>query len=116
MELQIVTTYYVNGIPIPEKRNYFEGKIYAICSFKTDKIYIGKTIQPLHKRFYQHMDSFRRGNMECSSSEIIKHGDAYIELIEQYPSCSKTQLTKKENEHIRKNKDICVNCFTNTNI
>ena len=113
MELQIVTTYYVNGIAIPEKRKYFDGKIYAICSFKTDKIYIGKTIQSLHKRFFQHMDRFRAGDNTCSSYEIIKYGDAYIELLEEYPSCSKNQLTKKENEHIRKNKEICVNCFTN---
>jgi hypothetical protein len=114
MELQIVTTYYVNGIPIPEKSKYFNGKIYAICSYKTDKIYIGQTIQPLHKRFYQHMNRFREGDRQCASSEILKYGDAYIELIEQYPSCTKSQLDKKEREHIKKNKHICVNCFTNT--
>jgi hypothetical protein len=114
MELQIVSTYYVNGISTPEKSKYFKGKIYTIRSFKTDKIYIGSTTQLLHKRFYQHMDSFRRGNMCCSSSEIIKYGDAYIELLESYPSFTKEELTKKERECIRKNKDICVNCFTNT--
>jgi hypothetical protein len=114
MESQIVSTYYVNGISMPIKKNYFDGKIYAIRSFKTDKIYIGSTIQLLNKRFYQHMDRFRTGDMSCSSSEIIKYGDAYIELVELYPSFTKNQLFAEEMKHIRKNKDICVNCFTNT--
>ena len=113
MDIQIISKYFINGIPFPETNNYFKCKIYVIRSFKTDKIYIGKTIQPLHKRFYEHMNNFRRGNMVCSSSEIIKYGDAYIELIEQYQSFTKNGLHKKETEYIRKNKDICVNCFTN---
>jgi hypothetical protein len=106
------TTYYINGIQILQKRNYFEGKIYVIRSYKTDDIYIGSTIQPLHKRFYQHMERYRVGDIACSSSQIIQNGDAYIELIEKYPSCSKSELIKKERDYIRKNKDICVNCFS----
>jgi len=36
-----------------------------------------------------------------SSSEMIKHGDAYIELIEAYPCNNREELCKREGEIMR---------------
>ncbi|MEI8137910.1 MAG: hypothetical protein WCH21_11345, partial [Bacteroidota bacterium] len=39
--------------------------------------------------------------MDCSSKEIIKHPDAYIELLENYACTDKNQLNRREGELIR---------------
>lgn len=85
--------------------DYANGQIYAIRSNLTDKIYIGSTAQPLHKRFYQH--KMHKAH-DCTSREIIKHADAYIELIENFPCQSKKELNRREGQHIR-NTENCVN-------
>lgn len=85
--------------------NYKNGKIYCIRSHKTDKIYIGSTTQILCKRMTGH----KRKLQNCTSKIIMSYGDAYIELIEEYPCKNKMELNKKEGEYIRKFKDICVN-------
>lgn len=82
---------------------YQRGQIYSIRSHQTDLIYIGSTTQPLHKRFAQH----KGPSNKCSSAEIIKYEDAYIELLEDYPCDSKKALNKREGYLIR-NMD-CVN-------
>jgi hypothetical protein len=41
--------------------------------------------------------------------EILKYGDAYIELLEEYPCENVQQLHKKEGEHIRACKADIVN-------
>ena len=86
--------------------NYKNGKIYSIRSFLTDDIYIGSTTQPLSVKMALHRSNYRNGKY-CSSCEILKHDDAYIELIEEYPCDSKEQLTKREGELIRGTR--CVN-------
>ena len=83
--------------------DYANGQVYSIRSHLTDQIYIGSTAQPLHKRFYQH-----KKNKASTSREIIKYGDAYIELIENYPCNSKKELNRREGQHIR-NTENCVN-------
>ena len=93
---------------------YQNGKIYCIRSPSTDKIYIGSTIeQYLSNRFGGHNRDYKRflnGNRKnVSSFEIIKLGDAYIELLEAYPCNSKLELCKKEGELIRLHSDNCVN-------
>ena len=35
-----------------EKRDYQQGKIYTIKSLTSDDVYVGSTIQPLHRRMY----------------------------------------------------------------
>jgi hypothetical protein len=84
--------------------DYANGQVYAIRSHLTDQIYIGSTAQPLHKRLYQH----KMNSNTCTSVEIIKHGDAYIELIENFPCQSKKELNRREGQHIR-NTENCVN-------
>jgi hypothetical protein len=83
--------------------NYQNGKIYAIRSYQTDEIYIGSTTQELSKRLYEH----KIPSNPTASKEIIQHGDAYIELLEEYPCDNKQQLLRREGQLIRENN--CVN-------
>ena len=73
--------------------DYKNGKIYAIRSHQTEQIYIGSTTQPLTKRLSKHKAQ------NCSSRLILQYEDAYIELIENFPCESKTDL---ENDFILK--------------
>lgn len=94
--------------------DYQNGKIYTLRSHQTDDIYIGSTIQPLsvrlggHKRAYKnHKDGKYQYDV---SFNILDHGDAYIELLENYPCNDKNELTRREGELIRQinciNKDV----------
>jgi hypothetical protein len=85
-----------------EQNKYQRGVIYAIRSHKTNDVYLGSTTQPLHKRLHQH-----KCYNETSSAEILKHGDAYIELVENFPCNSKAELNKREGWYIRHSD--CVN-------
>ncbi len=100
-----------------EKANIYQrGKIYKIVSDQTDKIYIGSTtLKYLCARMNQHRMDFKKKEQNkinghyCSSSEILKFGDAKIILIETYPCNSKDELHAKEQYYIDLNKAICVN-------
>jgi hypothetical protein len=81
--------------------NFANGKIYAIRSHQTEQIYVGSTTQPLSVRFGGHK------RQTCSSREIMKFEDCYIELLENYPCADKNELNRREGELIR-NMD-CVN-------
>ena len=85
--------------------NYQNGKIYCIRSHQTDKIYIGSTCSPLHKRFYDHRKKYKcwKNNKYgyTSSYELMEYEDVYIELLEEYPCNNKMELCKKEGEYIR---------------
>lgn len=73
--------------------SYQHGNIYKITSNETEQIYIGSTIQPLHKRLIQHRNKYKRyknGTYHyLSSFEIVKYDDAIIILIENYPCKTK---------------------------
>ena len=78
--------------------NYQQGRIYSIRSVSNpDLIYIGSTTQTLSRRFSSH----KRKNSKCSSREIITIGDAYIELIENFPCNDIYELEARENIHMR---------------
>ena len=85
--------------------DYKQGKVYCLRSHQTDDVYIGSTIQPLHKRLYGHKVSYKRwkeGKFGCLTSfEIIKHDDCYIELLEECPCDNKNQLERREGQLIR---------------
>ena len=92
--------------------NYSDGKIYAIRSHQTDKVYIGSTTQLLSKRFYEHKKSYERYIKDqkkayITSFEMFKYNDCYIELIKNYPCKNKEELSKEEGALIRKMN--CVN-------
>jgi hypothetical protein len=92
-------------------RNYSQGLIYAIRSYLTSKIYIGSTTQELSKRMTHHRWNFKywqtNGDKYLTSFEIIKYGDAYIELLEMCPCVNRMELERREGELIREND--CVN-------
>lgn len=94
--------------------DYKNGKIYTIRSHQTDKFYIGSTTQPLSKRFHCHKSKYKNyldGKTNyITSFDIIKYGDAYIELLEAYPCDNKMMLLKREGECIRAEPN-CVNKF-----
>jgi hypothetical protein len=85
--------------------NYQNGKIYAIRTYQTEEIYIGSTCSPLYKRLYKHKHSLKRWKKGkagyTTSYKILEYGDAYIELIENYPCNSKEELRRREGEEIR---------------
>ena len=83
--------------------NYANGKIYQIISPNHPLPYIGSTTQPLCKRMSCHRALLHK----CSSRVLIEAGDAYIELIEDYPCDNKEQLNRREGEIMRERK--CVN-------
>jgi len=84
-------------------RDYQQGKVYVIRSPHTDDEYIGSTIQTLCQRMSGH-----RANKNCRSHLIIDAGDAYIELIEEYPCDNIEQLRRREGEIIR-SRPNCIN-------
>lgn len=89
--------------------NYQNGKIYALKSHQTENIYIGSTTQKLCQRLGKHRRTYEIYGGECSSKEILKYPDYYIELIENCPCNSKEELLAREGYYIRKYKDKCVN-------
>jgi hypothetical protein len=76
--------------------------IYAIRSSQTDKYYVGSTTRTLAYRFSLHK---RTG--ETTSQEIIKYGDAYIELIEE---CDIEVRYERERYHIENGNVVNKKC------
>jgi predicted GIY-YIG superfamily endonuclease len=82
-------------------KDYKLGRIYAIKSNKTDKIYIGSTFTSLKTRLTKHR------HQKTTASELLSFDDVYIELIE-YVSCeNKQELLEREKEIIKNTK--CIN-------
>ena len=77
--------------------DYKQGKIYVIWSPNTDKVYIGSTVQPLHKRFHEHKRRLT-GQKSCRTAHevLLACSDARIELIEDYPCANKAELNRRE--------------------
>jgi hypothetical protein len=100
-----------------EKHNmpdYQNGKIYKIVSFQTDKVYIGSTCQGLAVRKAGHVRNYKsylngKGHNR-SSFEIVRHDDADIILIENYPCNSKNELCARERYYIENTKN-CTNKY-----
>jgi hypothetical protein len=87
---------------------YQNGKIYTIRNKNNDTlIYVGSTIQPLHKRFHAHKNNAY--NEKCKGYNILLYQkmretnieDWYIELYEDLPTERREQLNKREGEIIR---------------
>ena len=86
--------------------NYLNGKIYIIRSPNTEEVYIGSTTQSLAKRMGEHKQL--RKQRGTTSIKIFEAGNAYIELVEEYPCQNKEQLNKREGEIMRQTEN-CVN-------
>jgi len=94
--------------------NYKLGKIYKIMSNQTNQIYVGSTTKKhLSDRMYYHRAKFRnwldKKGCYYSSFELFEFPDVKIILIESYPCDNRDQLRMREQFHIDKNRDICVN-------
>jgi hypothetical protein len=81
--------------------NYRNTKIYIIRSPNTDRVYIGATTQPLSHRFRDHNSKFRKGTNKCKAIEILKHGGAYIELLESFPCDNIDESSARERHWVR---------------
>ena len=93
-------------------RDYSKGKIYCIRSHQTDMVYVGSTINKLSQRMSHHRVHYRKylkdnSSRYTSSFEIIKHEDAYIELIKLCPCKCRVELEREEGKYIREMN--CVN-------
>jgi hypothetical protein len=85
--------------------NYQEAKIYQVKSDHTDDVYIGSTTTKLSQRFSKHKNHYKRylvgKGRYITSFKILEYGDAYIELLEDYPCESNIELEHREAELIR---------------
>lgn len=80
--------------------DYKNGKIYVIRNHINDKVYIGGTTTTLTKRLSWHKTSNRKYKIYQAFKEIgVDH--FYIELVEDYPCNSKSELTTREGFFIR---------------
>jgi len=85
----------------------FIGKIYRIWSPNTDKVYIGSTCRDIRRRFTSH-NVHRKRWMQgkctntCTSFEILAHGDAKIEIIEEDEFLDKQHMLEREKYWINK--------------
>ena len=88
-----------------------KGSIYCIRTHKNTNIYIGSTTQKLCNRMSGHRASYKKwlsgSNKYTTSYEILKYGDAYIELIIDVEYDNKQDLFKIEGKYIREME--CVN-------
>ena len=85
---------------------YNNGKIYTIrCRTDNDLIYVGSSIQPLHKRFHAHKTNLNKGKYNNSllynKMNELGINNFYIELYENYKCNSKEELNRREGEVIR---------------
>jgi hypothetical protein len=87
--------------------SFQNGKIYVIKSKYTPECYIGSTFNTLYKRFSSHKSTYKKfiktgKNTMATVNKILKHSDAWIELIENYPCNTKRELLDREGYFIRK--------------
>ena len=77
--------------------DYKNGKIYKIVNDVNEKIYIGSTTQPLHKRMHSHRTAIKTktSNLHSAMKELgVEHFQ--IILIEDFPCASKRELEARE--------------------
>jgi len=82
---------------------YQNGKIYKVWSLETDEIYVGSTVDLLHKRMYKHRHDAKHGRTKMKIHQEMQRGEASfsIELIENYPCSNRDELHKREGYWIR---------------
>ena len=82
-----------------------KARIYKITSPKTDKVYIGSTTKTIEQRLRKHKtnyNSYLNGKMpkNITSYEIIKHGDAIVELVEEREFKDMKEMLERERFYI----------------
>ena len=85
--------------------DYSKGKIYKIVCHKTGLTYVGSTTKSLSRRLSSHKCDFKRfQNMKrrhLTSFKVLDAGCFDIELIEEFPCPSRTELQAREAYHIK---------------
>ena len=94
------------------QNKYQRGKVYKITSDAANYVYQGSTIEPyLTNGLSGHRNDYKRQLNEkqryVASYEIIKHHDAKIILVENFPCASKDKLRAREQHYIENNE--CIN-------
>ena len=92
------------------------GRIYALKSPETEKIYIGSTTRPLYNRWAEHkcdIKYLRAGNprkayKKTTATQITQFPTAYIELIEEFCCNHREELLERERQIIKRFPN-CVN-------
>tara|TARA_Y100001972_G_scaffold122678_1_gene168664 strand:+ start:48 stop:554 length:507 start_codon:yes stop_codon:yes gene_type:complete len=78
-----------------------EGKIYKIVDYTGEnKPYIGSTIQSLKKRLRGHERDSMNPVVNCASKPLILNNNYEIQLIENFPCESFSQLREREQYHM----------------
>ena len=79
---------------------YINGKIYALVSESAQVVYYGSTIQRLSQRKGEHTRDYKKylynDGWKCASFDVLKHEDAKIILIEEFPCKSRLELEQRE--------------------
>ena len=100
---------------------YNGGIIYALKSYQTDKIYIGSTLDIIkrfyfHKKFFDYYTAGVRNDAsgDCkykftTSFHLLRYDDCYIDILEFFSCCNKSELTKREGQLIKQYRDVAVN-------
>ena len=102
--------FYVDVPQPPPGGDYANTVIYMIRSPKTTWVYIGHTTVGVKKRLRGHQRDFANPNLKkrCSSGEVLKHGDARVEVLEAYPCANKAAAEARERYWIDRTPE-CVN-------
>ena len=91
--------------------NYRNGKVYILTGSESgNKVYIGSTIQDLPQRKSEHNYSRKNADRPQFQSSELK-GKLKIQLLEKFPTSSKTALEKHEAkviEYMRSKKGVKV--------
>ena len=92
---------------------YSNGAIYQLVNSVDEKIYIGSTCKPLHKRFHDHKKKAKANPNRPAYAHLNSIGwqNVRIILIETYSCGTKQELERKEYEHILANRgENLLNC------
>jgi len=90
-----------------EEDGLLTGRVYAIRSPNTFRVYIGSTMGSLQARLRKHKvdaEAFATGKRkyEVTSTQILKAGEASIELLEEVRCESREELLMREREWIQR--------------
>lgn len=80
---------------------FIYGIIYIIRSPNHSDVYIGSTTQTIQARFREHMASWTNWIQSKSTKfvsvfDVLKRGDAYIEVLQHWPCVSRAELESRE--------------------
>lgn len=102
-----------NDIITDDKNPFKSCSIYIIKSKHTNMVYIGSTRRPLKTRFTHHKTAYKKwldGTYPyVTAFDILKHDDAYIELLETVSCQNDIELKQKERQYYEKYKPNCIN-------